>query len=160
MKRLRFPLVSVTGVWFCALTLFSQATDGNLVGTITDVSGAAVPDAQMRIINRATKIETSTTSNASGEYRFNNIPVSSYDLLVTAKSFGAMTERGVAVELIKTATVNVSIQVGAVSQTVEVTDAAAVIDTTTAQVQTAFTAQQAKELPASSIGSGVLNFRC
>jgi hypothetical protein len=137
--------------------LVGQATDGSLVGTITDASGAAVPDAQVKITNRATNIETSTTSNASGEYRFNNIPVGSYDLAVTAAGFGATTEMGVAVELNKTATVNVSVQVGAVSQTVDVSEAPAIIDTTTAQVQTVFTAQQAKDLPASSIGSGVLN---
>ena len=68
-----------------------------------------------------------------------------------------MKENGVAIELNKTATVNISLQVGAVSQTVDVSEAAAAIDTTTAQVQSSFSAQQAKELPASSIGSGVLN---
>jgi hypothetical protein len=57
----------------------------------------------------------------------------------------------------KTATVNISLQVGAVSQTVDVREAAAAIDTTTAQVQSSFTALQAQDLPAASVGSGVLN---
>jgi outer membrane receptor protein involved in Fe transport len=137
--------------------LFGQATDGNLVGMITDASGAAISGAEAKINNRATSIRTTTTSSQSGEYRFNNLPVGSYDLSVSATGFGTMMQTGVAIELNKTATVNISLQVGAVSQTVDVSDAAAAIDTTTAQVQSSFSAQQAKELPASSIGSGVLN---
>src|SRR5258706_2066077 len=137
--------------------MFSQATDGNLVGTITDASGPTVPDAQVKITNRATNIQTSTMSNATGEYRFNNIPVGTYDLSVTATGFGTMTQKGVAIELNKTATVNVSIQVGAIAQTVDVSEAAVAIDTTTAQVQSGFTAQQAQQLPATSLVSGVLN---
>lgn len=140
-----------------AASLFGQATDGNLVGTITDASGAAVPSAQVNITNRATNIQTSTMSNVSGEYRFNNIPVGSYDLSVTATGFGAMMERGLAVELNKTATVNVTLQIGAVAQSVDVSEAASSIDTTTAYVQTSFTAQQANDLPATAVGSGVLN---
>jgi len=68
-----------------------------------------------------------------------------------------MMESGLAVELNKTVTVNISLQVGAVSQTLDVIEAPAAIDTTTAQVQSSFTAQQAKDLAASSVGSGVLN---
>ncbi len=155
--KIRFLVSGAIAVCLFAACLFGQATDGNLVGTITDATAAAIPGAQVKITNRATNIQTSTTSNASGEYRFNNIPVGSYDLSVAATGFGAMTESGLAVELNKTVTVNISLQVGAVSQTLDVIEAPAAIDTTTAQVQSSFTAQQAKDLPASSVGSGVLN---
>lgn len=156
-KRLRLLLLPAAVFCFHALRLFGQATDGNLVGTVRDDSGAAVPEAQVKITNRTTNLETTTRSNGSGDYRFNNIPVGAYDLSVSAPGFRAMTERNVAVELNKTATVNVSLQVGPVTQTVEVTEAAATIDTTTAQLQSAFTSQQARDLPSTSVGSGVLN---
>jgi len=68
-----------------------------------------------------------------------------------------MTQKGVAIELNKKATDKVSIQVGAIAQTVDVSEAAVAIDTTTAQVQSGFTAQQAQQLPATSLVSGVLN---
>ena len=155
--KIRFLVSGAIAICLFAACLFGQATDGNLVGTITDATAAAIPGAQVKITNRATNIQTLTTSNASGEYRFNNIPVGSYDLLVAATGFGAMMESGLAVELNKTVTVNISLQVGAVSQTLDVIEAPAAIDTTTAQVQSSFTAQQAKDLPASSVGSGVLN---
>jgi hypothetical protein len=155
--KIRFIFSEAAVICLLAASLFGQATDGNLVGTITDASGAVIPGAQVKITNRATNIQTLSTSNASCEYRFNNIPVGSYDLSVTATGFGAMMEGGLAVELNKTVTVNISLQVGAVSQTLDVIEAPAAIDTTTAQVQSSFTAQQAKDLPASSVGSGVLN---
>ena len=155
--KIRFLVSGAIAICLFAACLFGQATDGNLVGTITDATAAAIPGAQVKITNRATNIQTLTTSNASGEYRFNNIPVGSYDLSVAATGFGAMMESGLAVELNKTVTVNISLQVGAVSQTLDVIEAPAAIDTTTAQVQSSFTAQQAKDLPASSVGSGVLN---
>jgi len=155
--KIRFLVSGAIAICLFAACLFSQATDGNLVGTITDATAAAIPGAQVKITNRATNIQTLTTSNASGEYRFNNIPVGSYDLSVAATGFGAMMESGLAVELNKTVTVNISLQVGAVSQTLDVIEAPVAIDTTTAQVQSSFTAQQAKDLPASSVGSGVLN---
>jgi len=143
----------------CMVTafLFGQATDGNLVGTITDVTGAAVPGAVVRITNRGTNVETAATAAADGGYRFNNIPVGRYDLSVMKPGFTVVKESGVTVELNKTATVNVSIQVGAVSQTIDIVAAAAAIDTTTAQVQTSFNAQQAKDLPATSLAAGILN---
>ena len=155
--KIRFLVSGAIAICLFVACLFGQATDGNLVGTITDATAAAIPGAQVKITNRATNIQTLTTSNASGEYRFNNIPVGSYDLSVAARGFGAMMESGLAVELNKTVTVNISLQVGAVSQTLDVIEAPAAIDTTTAQVQSSFTAQQAKDLPASSVGSGVLN---
>jgi len=155
--KIRFIFSGAVAVCLFAACLFGQATDGNLVGTITDATAAAIPGAQVKITNRATNIQTLTTSNASGEYRFNNIPVGSYDLSVAATGFGAMMESGLAVELNKTVTVNISLQVGAVSQTLDVIEAPAAIDTTTPQVQSSFTAQQAKDLPASSVRSGVLN---
>src|SRR5260370_26782427 len=156
-KRLRLLLLLAAVFCFHALRLFGQATDGNLVGTVRDDSGAAVPEAQVIITNRTTNLETTTRSNGSGDYRFNNIPVGAYDLSVSASGFRAMTERNVAVELNKTTTVNVSLQVGPVTQTVEVTEAAATIDTTTAHLQSAFTSLQAMNLPSTSVGSGVLN---
>jgi hypothetical protein len=155
--KIRLILLTVLVTCLFAIDLLSQATDGNLVGVITDPTGATIPSAQVKIINGATKIETSTISGPNGDYRFNNVPLGTYDLLVMASGFGQMKERGIPIELNKTSTVNISLQIGSVSQVVDVSDAAAIIDTTTAQLQSSFTAQQAQELPATSVGSGVLN---
>jgi len=157
MNRLRAIFLLVAAGCFGAQGLVGQATDGNLVGVISDASGSAVPGAQVKIRNQGTNIESVTRTSPNGEYRFNNVPVGLYDLSIEAPGFTNTTQKGVALELNKTATVNVTLQVGSVSTTIEVSEAAATIDTTTAQVQSTFGAQQAKDLPFSPGGSGVLN---
>ncbi len=154
--KVRF-ITSMIQMFLLVAYLYGQATDGNLVGAVVDASGAVIPGAEVTIANEATNVQTSTISNSSGEYRFNNIPVGSYDLSVRKPGFGTMTQRGVAIELNKTATVNITIQIGGVTQTVEVAESTAPIDTTTTQVQSSFTVQQVKDLPGTALTSGVLN---
>ncbi len=155
--RAQLFFVVFLGLIFAAGFAHAQATDGSLMGSIVDGSGGAVPNAEVKITNHTTGLERTTKSGISGEYRFYNIPVGSYDLSVTAAGFSGATQTSVAVELNKTATVNVTVQVASVSTTMQVTEAIASIDTTTAQVQSSFTALQAKDLPSTSTGYGVLN---
>ena len=126
---------------------FGQAIDGSLVGTVADATGAAAPNVTVELENMATGVRASTKTNASGEYRFNNILVGRYKLTASAAGFTTTSLANVAVELNKTSTANLTLQVGSVSTTVEVTDAAATIDTTTAQVQSSYDARQIVNMP-------------
>jgi hypothetical protein len=135
----------------------AQATDTNLVGTVTDQTGAAVPNATVEITNTATNVKTTTMTNMEGLYRFNNLPAGTYDLRVTRMGFSAATLRNVILNLNQTATQNVTLQVGDVATTIEVTETPALIDTTTAQVQSTFQTREAIDTPASSLPMGVLN---
>src|SRR5579863_539638 len=156
---------SLTGtllLTICALTLFGQATDSNIVGTVTDASGAAVPDVKVVATNRDTNVQYSTVANGSGEYRLNNIPVGTYSVAAAAPGFSAATVSGVQLELNRTATVNLNLAVGAVSTAVEVTEAPALIDTNTSQVQTTYGSDLARDLPTAGIsklvnGAGIYN---
>jgi hypothetical protein len=136
----------------------AQLTSGDLVGTITDPTGGAVPQAKVDIVEEATGVRTSQVSDANGQYRFNNLPIGKYDLTVSSAGFAASTLKAVTIELNKTATQNVSLAIGQVSQTLEVVEAAESIDTSTAQIQTNFTSRLAADLPVASLsGGGVLN---
>src|SRR4051794_7510199 len=117
---------------------FGQALDGNLVGNVMDASGAEVPNAAVELQNMETGIKAITKTNSSGEYRFNNILVGRYKVTASAAGFTAVSLNNVVVELNKTSTVNLTMQVGSVSTTVEVSEATATIDTTTAQVQSTY----------------------
>src|SRR5262249_11432624 len=98
--------------------LIGQVADGNLVGSVLDASGAAVPNAKVEIENIATGVKASTTTDANGFYRFGNLLVGAYK--VTANSAGmAPSAREVAIELSKTATANLTLNIGAVSAVVE-----------------------------------------
>ena len=140
----------------CALGL-AQSITGDLTGTVYDASGATVPNATVVAKNDATGVEATTVSTSTGEYHLNNLPPGSYTVTVTASGFLKSQIKGLTVELSKTTTANFRIEVGTNVQTIEVTDAAATLDTTTAQVQNTFQDKLMMDLPTASSGSGVLN---
>jgi len=156
----RFVLASALALWVVIGLCYSQVTDANLVGSVVDASGAAVPNASVEITNVATGVKTKANTNVSGQYRFNNIPIGTYDLAVNASGFAPATLKSIVIELSKTSTQNVALQVGTVSTSVEVSAAAATIDTTTAQVQSNFEAKTIVNLPIIENGNsffGALN---
>src|SRR5579872_283502 len=106
-----------------------QTTDANLVGTVLDASGAGIPDATVEATNTATGVKYTTKTEASGEYRLNNLPVGAYDITTTGRGFATSTLKNVQLQLNKNTTANVTMQVGTVSSTVDVSEAATTIDT-------------------------------
>ncbi len=153
MTRLIAPKRSWLLAVFLVLTamLFGQATDSTLVGTVTDTTGAAVPNATVTATNKDTGVKYTSQTGMAGEYRLNNIPVGRYDVTGTAKGFSTATVANVTPELNHISTVNLTLAVGSVSTTVEVTEAAALIDTATAQVQTTFDSKQSIDQPLAGI---------
>ena len=135
---------------------FAQGTDAALVGTVTDPTGAAVSNANVNLQNEETGVRFTTTSGDNGQYRFNNIPVGHYDVTANATGFTRASLKNINLELNKTATANLVVQVGAVTTTVEVSEAGAAIDTTTAQIQSSFDSRQIVNMPIiENSGSGL-----
>ncbi len=140
-----------------ATVLFGQATDSTLVGSVSDGTGATVPNASITATNKDTGVKYTSITNAIGEYRINNVPVGRYDVSASAPGFSTATLAGAELQLNKTSTVNVVLQIGTVTTALDVQDAAVALDTTTAQLQNSFDQRQAIDLPAASSGSGILN---
>jgi hypothetical protein len=136
---------------------FAQLTSGDLTGVVSDASGAAVPNATVSALNTATGAKATQTANAVGEYHFTNLPVGTYNLTASAPGFGSTELAQVVVDLNKIATANIALQVGTTVSTVEVTEAAIAIDTSTAQISSSYDTKLTADLPTSSTGSGVLN---
>ncbi len=137
--------------------LFGQTVSGDLVGSISDASGSAVPSATVEAANIATGVKNTAQTNANGEYRIPNLPTGTYKITANAPGFAASSENGVKVAVGTSVTANLTMQVGSVASSVEVSEAATVIDTTTATIQNQFEAKLAQDLPTASIGLGVLN---
>src|SRR4051794_5506273 len=136
----------------------AQVTSGDLVGIVTDPTGAAVPGAQVTAVEESTGVRAIQTTEANGQFRFNNLHIGKYDLTITASGFTSSSLKGVAIELNKTATQNVTLAVGQLSQNVEVVEASETIDTSTAQIQTNFNSKLAADLPLAGLAAGgVLN---
>ncbi len=157
MKTLKYQLVAVCALLLLSMPAFPQLTSGNITGTVYDSSGATIPGATVVARDLATNIESATTTTSAGGYRFENLPIGTYNITVTAEGFNKAQVNGVNVELNQTITTNATLSIGQASTTVEVTESAAAIDTTTAQVQTTYQAKQLADLPSASSGSGVIN---
>jgi len=137
-----------------------QAISGNLTGTVTDASGAAVNGASVEAVHLSTGQKIATTTRGAGEYVFTNLPSGNYRITVTSANFRTTTLENVPVELNKTGTANVQLQVGTSATTVEVSGVAPPVDTTTAQLQTTYNDQYSQDLGMTStggVGGGVVN---
>ncbi len=160
--------MTTTGCWTRAAIILSlslslstttqaQIVSGDLVGAIVDNSGGVVAKALIHAVNAGTGIESITRSSAAGSYRFTDLPAGDYSLAVEAEGFKPASLKGVNVAVSKVATVNVTLQVGQIASSVDVVEAAASIDTTTATIGSTFDARESLDLPITSQGLGVLN---
>ncbi len=157
MRFFKFRLGVLLASLFCGLPLFAQLTSGNIQGSVFDPSGATVPGARVVATNNATSVASSTESTSAGTYRFENLPIGTYSITVDAAGFVKAEVKSINVELNQTVTSNVKLEVGQASTSVEVTESAVAIDTTTAQIQSTFGSKQIADLPTTASGSGVIN---
>ena len=153
LTRLLLLVVTLTLLHAAAL---AQAVSGDLFGTVQDPNGAAVPSALVEATNTATNVKRSTTANASGEYRFTNLPIGTYNVEASSPGLTAAADN-VRVDLNKSATLPLTARVAQASTTVEVNTDVATTDTVTAQVQNTYEKKQLQDLPTASVGFGVLN---
>ena len=151
-------LAVAAGIALCSQSpLRGQAISGDLVGTVQDASGAGIPDAAVDALNPSTNLKITTRSDGHGEYRFTNLPAGEYTLTAAKTGFSPTSLQGALVDVNKIATLNLTLQVGQITTAVDVTDAAAIIDTTTSTIGSTFDARESRDFPVTSIGIGVLN---
>src|SRR5260370_2628790 len=92
-KRPVAPRFRVLLTFFAIFTaaLLGQAIDSTLVGTVTDGTGAAVPNANISATNKDTGVKHTSVTNSSRHYRLNNVPLGRYDGSATADGFSKAT---------------------------------------------------------------------
>jgi hypothetical protein len=114
---------------------------------VVDTSGAAVPNAQISIKNQETGAVRNVLSSAEGLYDAQQIPAGTYTVEVMAQGFGNFEVRDVVVTVGSDSRIDLKVQVGTVSQTVTVNEAAPLIDTTTSSVGGTVDEQRVADLP-------------
>ena len=134
-------------VLLCSPTLFAQSTGGRIRGTVTDSSGATVAAANVVITNQATGTRRDTQTGANGEYIFLEVPVGTYDVELSQTGFKKYLHKGVVLDLNETATVDIVLQVGGATETVEVSGAAPLVDTTSTQLGAVVNDRAVSNLP-------------
>jgi hypothetical protein len=145
--RLILLLLVVSSI--STIPLFAQATKGSIVGTITDSSGAVVPGAEITIKEINTNIPRSATSNESGHYSFEILNPGTYRVEARLKGFKTAVVDKVVVLVNTTQRADLQLQVGAVSETVEVTAVAPLLQTDRSDVGRKIEMSQMQQLPIS-----------
>jgi len=137
-----------TGLTLSASTVFAQANTADIVGTVTDSSGAAVGGATVTLTNSATGIVQTVQSNDSGDYVFALVQVGSYSVRVTAKGFKTYVAPDLAVSGGDRARMDAKLEVGAETTTVEVQSAVVpALQTDTSNLATLVTSQAVEDVP-------------
>src|SRR5438552_6293308 len=117
----------LAGTLLCAASSFGQFETAEVLGTVRDASGAVVPKASVTLLNQDTGIMARTSTDENGNYDFFNVKVGRYTVSVEASGFQKVSAKDVAVAVNARQRVDLAMQVGAVTESVEVAGAAAVL---------------------------------
>ncbi|HEV2118432.1 MAG TPA: TonB-dependent receptor [Terriglobales bacterium] len=137
---------------FCLVSLLpntasSQAVYGSIFGTVTDPSGAAVPNAKVTVTDVAKGTSDVTTTNATGNYTVTHLIPDSYTVKVEAQGFKTAQQGPIVVNADQGAKVDMPLQLGQVTEAVEVTGEAPQLKTDRADVATTFNSRYVEQLP-------------
>jgi Carboxypeptidase regulatory-like domain len=128
-------LVSISGV------ARAQVLYGSLTGNVTDPAGAAVPGAKVEAANQATGISRQTVTDVRGVYVLNNLQAGTYTLTTQASGFQAATTERVVVNVNEVRRIDFKMTISQAKQAVEVSAAAAILQTDKADVHSEITSQ-------------------
>jgi hypothetical protein len=137
-RKLRDKLILVATCLALCIPSFGQVLKGSISGTVTDPQGAVVSGAQVKATNTSTGSPLTTTTDGSGLFHFNLIPVGDYKVEVSAPGFKTAVQNNVLVTARDTNLGAVRLTVGETNTTVEVTAEAPLIETNSAQVTNTF----------------------
>jgi len=154
MKRLHFPVhpflvsaIFAVTLIFLALPAWAQTTYGSVDGSVTDPSGAPIAGAQVTLTNLGTSERRTQVTGSDGLYLFANLLPGRYSIDVEKPGFKKYSRPDVVVEVNQSAHIDAGLQVGDVSQVVEVTAATPLIQTETSSLGTVVGERTANELP-------------
>ncbi len=108
--------------------LLAQETTGGIRGTVTDPSGAAVPNARVEVSGPALVRPLTVTTDTTGTYIFGALPPGEYTITVTASGFRQVKQAGINLQVGRLLTVDIRLEVGAITESVTITAAAAMVD--------------------------------
>jgi hypothetical protein len=130
-----------------AMPAVAQFETAEMLGTIHDPSGNVIPKATVTLTNQATGIQATTATDGNGNYDFLDVKIGLYTVTVEATGFDKISTQDVRVDVNARQRVDLTLQVGAVTQSVNVTGAASILETDTSEHGQVVNTQQVVELP-------------
>jgi hypothetical protein len=147
MRSLRIPLVLVMLLVFAG-RLFGQAgATGTILGSVTDSSGAIIPNVKVTVTNTATNVAFRTTTSSAGDYYAPSLIPGTYSVSAEVKGFEKSVTTGFVLAVDQKVRIDLALKPGAVTETLEVTAQAVELDTDTAALSQLVSQQQVEELP-------------
>jgi len=146
-NRISLPLKLVLFAALAAATVWAQYDTAEVLGTVHDPAGAVIPSASVTLINQETGIQSKVAADEKGNFDFFNVKMGRYTIVVEHTGFAKYTARDVLVDVNARQRVEVAMQVGAVTETVDVTGAAAPLETDSSEHGQVIDTQQVVELP-------------
>ncbi len=147
ISRLILACAAVVALSFSS-TAHAQAVYGSIVGTVTDNTGAVVPNATITVSDISKGTSVSVKSNASGEYLVEHLIPDTYNVKVEAQGFATFEATGVLVQADTSPKIDAALKIGAATQTVNVSaDTIPELNTDRADVATEFTTKEVEDLP-------------
>src|SRR5215813_12846114 len=117
------------------VSMVAQKTTAELVGTVTDTTGAVVPGAKISVSNESTGIRRDSVSNELGYYTIALLPPGEYRIAVGKEGFRPVTRTGVALQVDQVARIDFAMEVGTITEAVEVMGNVTKVDTHTATLK-------------------------
>src|SRR5258708_13444744 len=139
LRVFAFGLVAISTVFFAKFAQ-AQLTNGGVIGTVTDTTGAVIPGAKVTLTNIGTKVAATTTTNGTGDYTFNLLNPGQYTVTIEAKDFKKLVIPGFALPAADRLPENANMELGSMEETVEVTTATPLLQTDRSNVQSTGTA--------------------
>src|SRR5713226_7732612 len=146
-RRLLFFSVALALVALAPITANAQVLYGSVVGNVKDTSEAAVAAANVTITNSLTGVSREAVTNEAGGYSFPNVPAGTYDLKVTKEGFTTFSQRQVGVTINNITRVDLTLKVGAVTETVTVAAEVAALQTDRSEVRAEIVSREMQNLP-------------
>ncbi len=154
MAKFSGPLLASLLLAAAGSSVFAQSTLGVVLGSVKDASGAVVSGAAVKLTNTDEQTSRETKSAATGDFEFQNVKAGAYEVLVTHAGFRGFSLKGITVISRQTVRVDAALQVGEVTQSVEVTGAVGVIATDSPAVSSTLTPEKVLGLPVNVRGGG------
>jgi hypothetical protein len=132
---------------FCAAGVWAQSYQGGVRGVIRDPAGSMIGDAKVTLVNEATNVQRATLSNAQGEYSFTAVDPATYSVIVESPGFKRVEQKGVVVGTQQFLTVDLKMEVGAVSESIMVREEVPLIETANASQGQVLDRQKLEDLP-------------
>jgi hypothetical protein len=149
LKGAKITLIAALIVVCAAAIGISQEFRGSITGRVIDNNGAAVANAAITIINTATNVSTATTTNGEGDYTALYLIPGSYSVIVEATGFKKSTRQKIEIRVGDKLQIDLQLEVGSVSDTVNVTTEAPLLDTNTGSAGQVIDRRRISELPLS-----------